>query len=58
MGEVNRIVKKLGSRPSRIVKNSLVNRTEGLCDSSVVESSYQDFVNAVKRLGFQVQVNP
>ncbi len=56
--EAYRLVRKLGARPCRVVKNSLVDELEGLGDSVGVELSYQDFLSSVRGLGLRVQVNP
>ena len=56
--EAYRLVKKLGARPCKVVKNSLVDELEKLSETCGAELSYHDFVNAVKGLGLRVQVNP
>ena len=56
--EAYRLVKKLGARPCKVVKNSLVDELEKLSETCGAELSYLDFVNAVKVLGLRVQVNP
>jgi hypothetical protein len=55
--EAYRLVEKLGDRPCRVVRNSLVDEPASLGEAGG-ELSYKDFVNAVRGLGLLIQANP
>jgi hypothetical protein len=56
--EAFRLVEKLGARPCRVVRNSLVDEPAAMGIASVVEFGYKDFVNEVRGLGLLIQANP
>jgi len=56
--EAYRLVEKLGARPCRVVRNSLVDERATVGIASGGELSYEDFVNAVRGLGLRIQANP
>ena len=56
--EAFRLVEKLGARPCRVVRNSLVDEPAAMGIASGVELGYKDFVNAVRGLGLLIQANP
>ena len=56
--EAFRLVEKLGARPCRVVKNSLVDESAALGEAGGGELSYLDFVNRVSGLGLRIQSNP
>jgi hypothetical protein len=56
--EAYRLVEKLGARPCRVVRNSLVDERATVGIASGGELSYEDFVSAVRGLGLRIQANP
>ena len=56
--EAYRLVKKLGARPCKVVKNNLVDKPAAFGEANDGELSYQDFVKAARCLGLQIQANP
>ena len=56
--EAYKLVRKLGARPCKIVSNKQVDEEFVQSKISSLELSYQDFINAMKNLGFPIQTNP
>ena len=52
------LVEKLGARPCKVVKNSLVDESAAFSGTSGGDLSYNDFVNAIRGMGLRVQANP
>lgn len=57
IGEVSKLIEKLGARPCRVVGNDLVEGHAPLPSRGVVVN-YADFVKMVTGFGIRVQVNP
>ena len=57
IGEVSKLIEKLGARPCRVVRNDFVEEHTPLPVHDVVVS-YADFVKMVTGFGIKVQVNP
>ena len=57
IGEVSKLVEKLGARPCRVVGNDLV-EGHSLLPIRDVLVGYADFVQMVTGFGIRVQVNP
>lgn len=51
------IIKKICARPCKVVKNNLVNEPQTVDVPSKVETTYQDYIYNVEKLGLKVQVS-